>query len=121
MSSFMDIPSSPLGISEWCAGPVMRIKSSLTSVVELGAPKSPASCLAENLREGFSCEEASETTQLQAPHSLSYNGSLGEKEKERKRDRVKKSSRRRRRKELSTCGNLLRFQETAGKEQRYAQ
>lgn len=53
MSSFMDIPSSPLCVCEWCAGPVMRIKSSLTSVVELGAPKSPASCLAEICARAF--------------------------------------------------------------------
>lgn len=32
----------------------------------------------------YACEEALETTQLQAPHSLSYNGSFGAKRSRKK-------------------------------------
>lgn len=75
--------SPPFGISEMHYGVTsLWIESSLTS----GAEHSSAHPnLLYPVQEGgpvllrYACEEALETTQLQAPDSLSYNGSFGAK------------------------------------------
>lgn len=84
----MDIPSSRVCVCEWCAGPVMRIKSSLTSVVELGAPKSPASCLAEICERAFLVKRHPRPLNCRLHIHCHIMAHLGK--RERARDKVKK-------------------------------
>lgn len=78
--------ASPFKISKLCFGVTsLWIESSVTS----GAERSSAHPnLLYPVQGGtvllrYACEEALETTQLQAPDSLSYNGPFGKKEPEK--------------------------------------
>lgn len=83
-NSFYSVPpiSPPFRISKMCFGVTsLWIESSLTSGTEHSSahPNLLYPVQGGPLLLRYACEEALETTQLQAPDSLSYNGSFGAK------------------------------------------
>lgn len=69
----------------WSYKPLDWVISDIRGWAQLRTSKSPVSCAQRGGGElRYACEETLETTQLQAPDSLSYNGSFGAKRNRKK-------------------------------------